>query len=723
MTQIATASEPTKLDEFTTFTERLQAFIAQSRPDRVASAIVEYNRTSDNQAHQLLLQGLLCCLKQRFLEAVRFLQQAGAILTPEQHPDSASIYSRAFIQSQLALPEPQRPAPETGENFYRQNIAALSCVDPALADEMEHCPRPEDFTLLYYWSGLHLFALPNKVLLTLSESLKKTLAPAVTQRHPITFAGVGTGQELRFCLLRQVDLLHGMARPHYLFEPNCRQIKILLHLDDFSKYFDPHELIIFGGANLRQRTRQIFGSLRYAVPNLVIGDPQYIQTCVRDINSHISSAVDADRVKTYYASEEFAHRRANIASGKIMPRLLILTCRWTTFLKHCAADFQKAFEKLGCATRLLIEENDVQHATVALHWREFEQFKPDVCFSVSHARPTTPYTPTQLPFIGYIQDRVGPILTLPDLTGHIQPHDLFVCQAGFLRSYLHSKNVPPRQTIILPVPADETIFYPLAENHPQADRFTVDISFVKHGHPHPNVVYQNFLKKYLDPLPNQALAEKLKIIFDQLYARCTHTGSQHPAETDMLDFVMSHIADVADEQFRSDLRHLVILFNISVCTAAWRAQFLEALAESDLQVRLYGKNWSQYPLLKNLSRGPAAHQEELNYVYNFSRINLHINNVNTMHQRLVECALAGGFIMTAYIPPDKDWEPAGNYFEPDKELVCFETPADLIDRCRYYLDHPDERLQIAQNMHRRALAQLTTIATAQKMLQKWRQLL
>lgn len=723
MTQITTSPTTAKLDEFTAFTERLKALLIQAQSDRIESSIAEYNRTHDNQVHQLLLEGVLCCLKQQYLQAVQLMQQAGSLMSPEQYPHPNSIYSAAFVESQLSLPKKYRPARESGERNYRANIAALEKIDPSLAEEIKHCSWCDDYTILHYWSGLHLLVFSKKILLILNDPVIKSLTQPVTQRSPITFSGIGTGQELRFCLAHQVDLLHGMTRPHYLFEPDPRKIKLLLHLDDFSKFFETKELIIFGGAGLQQRARELFGTLRYSPPRLIVGPPQEIKSYVNDIICQINNSCDIERVKNYYASDEFRQRLRSVADGRIMPRILVVTCRWTTFLKYCAHDFRRAFEKLGCETRWIIEEDDVQHHSVALDWREFEQFKPDVVFSVSHARPTSPYAPRQLSFIGYIQDRVGAIFKLPDLTEHIQPHDLFACQAGHLQSYLHSKNVPRHQTFVLPVPADENIFHPLPQDHPRAERFTVDISFVKHGHPHPDVVYQKFLDQYLAPTPNQKLAKKLKIILDQLYQNCRNTGAKHPAEKDMLEFVMSCITDTADDNFRKQIQHLVILFNIKVCTAAWRAQFLEALAASNLQARLYGKNWQQYPALQHLSHGPAAHKEELNCVYNFSRINLHINNVNTMHQRLVECALAGGFIMTAYIPPDKDWEPASNYFEPDKELVFFDTPDDLIDKCRYYLVHPDERQQIAQNMRRRALEQQTTTAAARKMLEKWKTLL
>ena len=37
------------------------------------------------------------------------------------------------------------------------------------------------------------------------------------------------------------------------------------------------------------------------------------------------------------------------------------------------------------------------------------------------------------------------------------------------------------------------------------------------------------------------------------------------------------------------------------------------------------------------------------------------------------------------------------FFEPGKDLVIFETQEDLVRKADYYLEHEEERLEIAQN--------------------------
>lgn len=61
----------------------------------------------------------------------------------------------------------------------------------------------------------------------------------------------------------------------------------------------------------------------------------------------------------------------------------------------------------------------------------------------------------------------------------------------------------------------------------------------------------------------------------------------------------------------------------------------------------------------------------------------------------------GGFLMTG---PADDLE---RYFEIDVEICCFKNLPDLIDKTRYYLDHPEERAAIADAGYLRTLREHT----------------
>ena len=63
--------------------------------------------------------------------------------------------------------------------------------------------------------------------------------------------------------------------------------------------------------------------------------------------------------------------------------------------------------------------------------------------------------------------------------------------------------------------------------------------------------------------------------------------------------------------------------------------------------------------------------------------------------------MCGGFLITGY------QDELAEYYEPGKEIVCYETKEDLLDKVKYYLRHPAERDRIRQAGLRRALAEHT----------------
>jgi spore maturation protein CgeB len=74
-------------------------------------------------------------------------------------------------------------------------------------------------------------------------------------------------------------------------------------------------------------------------------------------------------------------------------------------------------------------------------------------------------------------------------------------------------------------------------------------------------------------------------------------------------------------------------------------------------------------------------------------------NVNNM--RLFEATGAGAMLLT------DTGANLGELFEPGKEVVTFDDADDLVAKARHYLEHEDERRQIAAAGQRRTLAEHT----------------
>ncbi|MGE5179076.1 MAG: glycosyltransferase [Bacteroidota bacterium] len=64
--------------------------------------------------------------------------------------------------------------------------------------------------------------------------------------------------------------------------------------------------------------------------------------------------------------------------------------------------------------------------------------------------------------------------------------------------------------------------------------------------------------------------------------------------------------------------------------------------------------------------------------------------------REFEAPMAGAFYLTEYL------DEIGLHYEIGREVVCFRSREELVERCRWYLRHDEERLQIARAGHERA---------------------
>ncbi|MEM1425584.1 MAG: glycosyltransferase [Cyanobacteria bacterium P01_H01_bin.130] len=95
-----------------------------------------------------------------------------------------------------------------------------------------------------------------------------------------------------------------------------------------------------------------------------------------------------------------------------------------------------------------------------------------------------------------------------------------------------------------------------------------------------------------------------------------------------------------------------------------------------------------FPLLH--TQAPQAQAADL---YNNSLISLNISLNGDLNLRVFEVLAAGGFLLTDRLTPESGLP---MLFEDGKHLVTFDGEADLYDKLRYYLDHPQEAKAIAR---------------------------
>lgn len=128
------------------------------------------------------------------------------------------------------------------------------------------------------------------------------------------------------------------------------------------------------------------------------------------------------------------------------------------------------------------------------------------------------------------------------------------------------------------------------------------------------------------------------------------------------------------------------------CTEQERIRTLNLLS-NHFNVDLY--TLSDTSMLPHINvKGGADSRTMMPKIFKCSKINLNITArpiQSGLSLRVFDILGSGGFLLTNY------QSELPEYFENGTDLVYYDSMSDLISKCSYYLDHEEERLEIAHN--------------------------
>ena len=148
----------------------------------------------------------------------------------------------------------------------------------------------------------------------------------------------------------------------------------------------------------------------------------------------------------------------------------------------------------------------------------------------------------------------------------------------------------------------------------------------------------------------------------------------------------------------------------------YRAKWIAALRASGIEVSCFGHG----------TENGVVSAAEIPEIFRTSRISLNFSGAGQgaggsgdrrqIKARTFEVPGAGGFLLTEAAPG------LDRYFSISREIVTFDTPSQLVEKARYYLDRPDERDAIARAGHARTMAEHTYERRISEILDKLRPL-
>lgn len=138
------------------------------------------------------------------------------------------------------------------------------------------------------------------------------------------------------------------------------------------------------------------------------------------------------------------------------------------------------------------------------------------------------------------------------------------------------------------------------------------------------------------------------------------------------------------------------------CTELERIRLLRKISEK-FSLDIYTQSDVRFVPKANY-RGVVGYKTDMPKVFRCSKINLNFTSKSIktgVPLRIFDIMGAGGFLITNYQQELPD------YFEIGQDLVVFENEEDLVWKIKYYLEHEEERVKIAEN-GRKKVQQLYT---------------
>ncbi len=252
--------------------------------------------------------------------------------------------------------------------------------------------------------------------------------------------------------------------------------------------------------------------------------------------------------------------------------------------------------------------------------------------------------------------------------------------------------------------AEHVWYLPLAVNCSRVDKITDSLTADERNKWHSEVSFvggmyhRNSYDEIKDRLPeylrgyfDAAMAAQMEIYGDSIFDKVL--------TVDILEKLCELIDFKQDERAFSDIALVFSSTFLGFKLAnIERVQILNKLAKH-FPTDLYTDDPDKEFIGVNL-KGAVNYMTDMPKVFNCSRININpvMRNIRTgIPLRAWDIVGAGGFLMTSFQLEYMD------FFENGKDYVYYESHDDLLRKTEYYLNHEDERAQIARNGHEKAV--------------------
>lgn len=355
-------------------------------------------------------------------------------------------------------------------------------------------------------------------------------------------------------------------------------------------------------------------------------------------------------------------RAARPAGAPDPLRILVITTRYSTFVRHAAEDLADALQGAGCHARALMEPDDASLLAPLAYAREVAQWRPDLLILINNTRAILKdLIPPQLPVLCWVQDAV-PALFAPGAGASPAGVDYVI--GHMYRELFDVAKWPRERSLSTTLVASEAKFHPAPAPPDALARHACEVAYVGHqsdtpealadrleadaraatpptaaAHPPPSSTHAapgaNIMPAVIRLLAPRAIAIGRGGLHAEMGASLRHLAhwalrtilGREPAPEAAAAVANGVCRPLADRA----IRHQTLDWAAAICARrGWR-------------LHLYGRGWDLHPTLAPFAQGPLPHDHlQLRSAYQAAAAHLHASANTIVHQRVMECALAGG---------------------------------------------------------------------------------
>lgn len=427
------------------------------------------------------------------------------------------------------------------------------------------------------------------------------------------------------------------------------EMAVAMHLHDWADLLNDPRVHVYGGEEGLMRLREVLTTdVRYPVPTWRIVLPHWFSAPVGRVDAVLrevsegrarAAARGYESLCRRYAGRDAAYWAARFTQPGGEPlRVLGFVSRHSTFIRRSMERSLEALEALGCRCRLATESEPyfLGHTMGEAHAVQ-EEFEPDLVFMIDNYRgQTTEFVPPDVPFVMWIQDRLGRLFcrsagekhgTLDFVMGY--GREECVGEYGYPADGFAACDVPTALHLAERLPEEECAPY------------ACDVSFVSTASKSP----ENLRDEWLERCRGDA-----GVLIKALYEEVRQWLDDDAYLTDphaVVDDVARRVGiDLRDGRLREELASGYVF---RMYDWGWRQQVLRWVADwarrTGRRFHLYGRGWEQFEALAEFARGHLWEAREVQAAIQASTINLQVFPLTVLHQRSYDVLAAGGFLL------------------------------------------------------------------------------